>query len=69
MFDHVAIWVRDAPAEPVPNLTTFEANSSLSSSMSKCGLIIVGIFRVIGFMRPSVHKTLDLLVLNPFEGW
>ena len=69
MLDQVAIWVSDAPADPFPNLITLEARTSLSSSVSRCVLIMVGIFRVIGFMSPSAHRVLDLVVLNPFEGW
>ncbi len=68
MLDHVAIWVIEAPAVPLPNLATLLASVVFSSSTSKSCRRRDGIFLVTGLMRPFCHSFRDLSVPNPADG-
>ena len=69
MNDHVAIWVREAPAAPLSNLSTFIASCSFSSSSSKLWRIRLGIVFVFGLIMPFTHRVRDRWVWNPFFQW
>ena len=69
MLDHVAIWVIDAPAVPLPNLSTLAASISFSFSMSNSCQQSAGVRLVMGLMRPFFYKSRDFGVLNPADGW
>ena len=66
--DHLAIWVKTAPAAPFPNFSTLVDSIFLSPSASSSWFKACGIFLVIGLMRPFDHKLCDLEVLKPADG-
>ena len=66
--DHVAIWVRTAPAAPFPNFSTLVDSIFLSPSASSSWVRACGIFLAIGLMSPFFHRLRDLEVLKPSDG-
>ena len=66
--DHLAIWVKTAPAAPFPNFSTLVDSIFLSPSASSSWFKACGIFLVIGLMSPFVHRLRDLRVFKPVDG-